>query len=54
MIALGNVWLHTLHLSGKDKDKEKRHQERALAIYRQVNIHFPTVQSANAFILSCV
>jgi len=39
MLALGNVWLHTLHMSGKDKEKEKRHIDRALAIYKQVNVN---------------
>lgn len=36
LIALGNVWLQTLHMPTKYKDKEKRHQERALAMYKQV------------------
>uniref|UniRef100_A0A8W8N0T7 Tetratricopeptide repeat protein 21A/21B fourth ARM domain-containing protein n=1 Tax=Magallana gigas TaxID=29159 RepID=A0A8W8N0T7_MAGGI len=36
LIALGNVWLQTLHTPMRDKDKEKRHQERALAMYKQV------------------
>ncbi|XP_043596134.1 RNA polymerase-associated protein CTR9 homolog [Bombus pyrosoma] len=36
LIALGNIWLQTLHQSGKDKDREKRHQDRALAMYKQV------------------
>ncbi|CAG7835863.1 unnamed protein product [Allacma fusca] len=36
MIALGNVWLQTLHTPSRDKEKEKRHQERAISIYRQV------------------
>ena len=35
-IALGNVWLHTLHQPTKDKDKEKKYQERALTMYKQV------------------
>ena len=34
--ALGNVWLQTLHAGIKDKDKEKRHQDRALGMYKQV------------------
>lgn len=33
---LGNVWLQTLHQPTKDKEREKRHQERALAMYKQV------------------
>ncbi|XP_067928007.1 RNA polymerase-associated protein CTR9 homolog [Watersipora subatra] len=36
LIALGNVWLQTLHAGIKDKDKEKRHQDRALSMYKQV------------------
>lgn len=36
LIALGNVWLQTLHQPTKDKEKEKRHQDRALAMYKQV------------------
>uniref|UniRef100_A0A8C2PYK8 RNA polymerase-associated protein CTR9 homolog n=1 Tax=Cyprinus carpio TaxID=7962 RepID=A0A8C2PYK8_CYPCA len=34
MLALGNVWLQTLHQPSRDR--EKRHQDRALAIYKQV------------------
>ncbi|KAF7992065.1 hypothetical protein HCN44_001390 [Aphidius gifuensis] len=36
LIALGNIWLQTLHQSGRDKEREKRHQDRALAMYKQV------------------
>ncbi|KAL0276258.1 UNVERIFIED_CONTAM: hypothetical protein PYX00_003864 [Menopon gallinae] len=36
LIALGNVWLQTLHQPTRDKEREKRHQERALAMYKQV------------------
>ena len=36
LAALGNVWLQTLHAGIKDKDKEKRHQDRALGMYKQV------------------
>ncbi|KAL4224746.1 protein required for normal CLN1 and CLN2 G1 cyclin expression [Mactra antiquata] len=36
LIALGNVWLQTLHQPMKDKEKQKRHQDRALAMYKQV------------------
>lgn len=35
-IALGNVWLQTLHQPTKEKEREKRHQERALQIYKSV------------------
>lgn len=38
LIALGNGWLQTLHQPTRDKEKEKKHQEKALAIYKQVNI----------------
>ncbi|XP_076339000.1 RNA polymerase-associated protein Ctr9 [Tachypleus tridentatus] len=36
LVALGNVWLQTLHQPTRDKEKEKRHQDRAIAIYKQV------------------
>ena len=36
LVALGNVWLHTLHQPTKDKEKDKRHQDRALSLYKQV------------------
>lgn len=36
MIALGNVWLQTLHQPTKDKEKDKRHQDRALSNYKAV------------------
>ncbi|PIK55019.1 putative RNA polymerase-associated protein CTR9-like isoform X2 [Apostichopus japonicus] len=36
LLALGNVWLQTLYQPTRDKEKEKRHQDRALAMYRQV------------------
>lgn len=36
LVALGNVWLQTLHQPSRDKEKEKRHQERALLMYKQV------------------
>lgn len=36
LIALGNVWLQTLHQPSKDKEREKRHQERALSMFKQV------------------
>lgn len=36
LIALGNVWLQTLHQPTREKDKEKRHQDRALSMYKQV------------------
>ncbi len=36
IVALGNVWLQTLHQPTKEKDKERRHQDRAIQMYRQV------------------
>lgn len=36
LIALGNFWLQSLHQPSRDKDKEKKQQEKALAIYKQV------------------
>ncbi|XP_005176768.1 RNA polymerase-associated protein CTR9 homolog [Musca domestica] len=36
LIALGNFSLQTLHQPTKDKDKERKHQEKALSIYKQV------------------
>lgn len=36
LIALGNFWLQTLHLPSKDKEREKKYQEQALSIYKQV------------------
>lgn len=35
IVALGNVWLQTLYQPSKDKDKERRHQDRALQMYKQ-------------------
>ena len=36
LVALGNVWLQTLHTPNRDKLKEKRHQDRAIAMFKQV------------------
>lgn len=36
LIALGNFWLQTLHQPNRDKEKEKKHQEKALSIFKQV------------------
>ncbi|XP_037072194.1 LOW QUALITY PROTEIN: RNA polymerase-associated protein CTR9 homolog [Pollicipes pollicipes] len=41
LIALGNVWLQTLHVPTKDKEKLHRNQDRALAMYKQVLRHDP-------------
>jgi len=35
-LALGNIWLQTLHNPHKDKEREKRHQQRALQMYKKV------------------
>lgn len=35
IVALGNVWLQTLYLKSQDKEKERRHQDRAISMYRQ-------------------
>ena len=35
-VALGNIWLQTLHQPTRDREKEKRHQDRALQLYKQV------------------
>ncbi|BHF72144.1 protein required for normal CLN1 and CLN2 G1 cyclin expression [Sparganum proliferum] len=35
-ITLGNIWLRTLHHPVRDKDRRKRHQERALSCYKGV------------------
>ncbi len=36
LVALGNIWLHTLYQSTRDKEKEKRHEQRALQMFKQV------------------
>ena len=36
LIALGNVWLTTLHQPQRDKTKEVKYQERAIAMYKTV------------------
>ena len=36
LIALGNVWLHCLHVPTHEKEKVKRHQDRALTLYKTV------------------
>lgn len=36
LVSLGNIWLHTLYQSIRDKEKEKRHEQRALQMYKQV------------------
>jgi len=36
LIALGNVWLQTLHQPTRNKEQEKRHQDLALQFYTKV------------------
>jgi len=36
LIALGNVWLQTLHQPTRNKDQEKRHQDLALQFFTKV------------------
>ncbi|CAF1180570.1 unnamed protein product [Rotaria sordida] len=36
LISLGNIWLQTLYMPTRDKDREKRHQARALQVYKVV------------------
>ena len=38
---MGNVWLQTLHQPSKDKEKEKKYQDRALAMYKSVLRNVP-------------
>nr|KAI8760020.1 putative RNA polymerase-associated protein CTR9 [Biomphalaria glabrata] len=53
LIALGNVWLQTLHQPMRDREKEKRHQDRALAMYKQVLRNDPrNIWAANG--IGCV
>lgn len=53
MVALGNVWLQTLHQPTKDKEKEKRHQERALSLFKQVlRVDAKNIWAANG--IGCV
>lgn len=53
LIALGNVWLQTLHMPSRDKEKEKRHQDRALALYKTVLKNDPrNIWAANG--IACV
>ncbi|CAF0876803.1 unnamed protein product [Adineta ricciae] len=36
LISLGNIWLQTLYMPSRDKEREKRHQARALQVYKVV------------------
>ena len=35
-LSLGNVWLYALHISSRDRTKDKRNQDRALEFYKNV------------------
>lgn len=53
IVALGNVWLQTLYQPTKDKEKERRHQERAIQMYRQaLKIDPKNIYAANG--VGCV
>jgi RNA polymerase-associated protein CTR9 len=53
LVALGNIWLHTLYQSTRDKEKEKRHEQRSLQMYKQVlKIDPRNIWSANG--VGCV
>uniref|UniRef100_A0A336K1N5 CSON010701 protein n=1 Tax=Culicoides sonorensis TaxID=179676 RepID=A0A336K1N5_CULSO len=53
LIALGNFWLQSLHQPSKDKEKDKKHQEKALQIYKQVLRNDPkNIWAANG--IGCV
>ena len=48
IVALGNVWLQTLYQPTKDKDKERRHQDRAIQMYRQaLKVDAKNIYAAN-------
>jgi RNA polymerase-associated protein CTR9 len=36
MLALGNIWLSSVHQAHRDKSKDKRHLDRALNYYKDV------------------
>lgn len=53
IVALGNVWLQTLYQSSRDKEKDRRHQERAIQMYRQaLKIDPKNIYAANG--IGCV
>ncbi|XP_063697011.1 RNA polymerase-associated protein CTR9 homolog [Culicoides brevitarsis] len=53
LIALGNFWLQSLHQPSKDKEKDKKHQEKALSIFKQVLRNDPkNIWAANG--IGCV
>lgn len=45
LIALGNFSLQTLHQPSRDKEKERKHQEKALAIFKQVSFQRKSILS---------
>lgn len=48
LVALGNVWLQTLHTPSRNVEKVKRHQERAIQHFKQVlRIDPRNIYSAN-------
>ena len=53
IVALGNVWLQTLYQPTKDKEKERRHQDRAIQMFRQaLKIDSNNIYAANG--IGCV
>eukprot|EP00102_Acyrthosiphon_pisum_P021387 XP_016658597.1 PREDICTED: RNA polymerase-associated protein CTR9 homolog [Acyrthosiphon pisum] len=53
LIALGNVWLQTLHQPTRNKDQEKRHQDLALQFFTKVLKNDPrNIWAANG--IGCV
>lgn len=54
LIALGNFWLQSLHTPTREKDKEKKHQQRALEIYRQVSFSGRSWSVTIYYIYMCV
>ena len=48
-----HLWLQTLHQPNKDKEREKKYQERALTMYKQVIRNDPkNIWAANG--IGCV
>ena len=54
LLAMGNVWLQTLHTPLRDKMKVKRNQKRAIEIFMQViRIEPRNIYAANGIGKSC-
>lgn len=52
LLALANFSLQMLHQPIRDKERERRHQEKALAIYKQVcMLFYITVYINNKYLL---